>query len=194
MLQKVHELKLTDSTLVVFMSDNGGLVQTRSNGGLRAGKGWLYEGGIRVPLFVKWPGKVRPGVSTDVPVIIEDLYPTLVDAIGGRRSDATLDGVSFLPLLRGTEQLATRPIAVHMPHYADQGGFPGTALRFGDWKVIENLASGAFELYNLRDDDAEARDRATDEPKVLADMQTRLRTWRQKVGAQMMSPVKAAAK
>ena len=193
-LQKLDALKLTDSTLVVFMSDNGGLVQTRSNGGFRAGKGWLYEGGIRVPLFVKWPGKVRPGVVTDVPVIIEDLYPTLVDATGGRLSDATLDGMSFLPLLRGTGQLATRPIAVHMPHYADQGGFPGTALRFGDWKIIENLASGTFELYNLRDDSAEAHDRAADQPKILADMQARLRAWRQKVGAQMMSPAKAAAK
>ena len=147
-----------------------------------------------MPLFVRWPGQVRPGGVSSVPVAIEDLFPTLVSAAGGELSERALDGVNLLPLLRGSGSPPPRPIAVHMPHYADQGGFPGTALRFGDWKLIENLASGAFELYNLRDDDAEARDRATDEPKVLADMQTRLRTWRQKVGAQMMSPVKAAAK
>lgn len=193
-LRKLDDLKLTDSTLVVFMSDNGGLVQNRSNGALRAGKGWLYEGGIRVPLFVKWPGEVRPGIVTDVPVIIEDLYPTLVDAAGGKLSDRTLDGMSFLPVLRGTGQLATRPIAVHMPHYADQGGFPGTALRFGDWKVIENFGSGTFELYHLGDDRAEAHDLAADRSQILADMQARLREWRHKVGAQLMRPVKAAAK
>ena len=193
-LRKLDEMKLTDSTLVVFMSDNGGLVQTRSNGALRAGKGWLYEGGIRVPLFVKWPGPARPGAVTDVPVIIEDLYPTLVEAAGGKLSDATLDGVSFLPLLRGAAPPPARPIAVHMPHYADQGGFPGGALRWRDWKLIENFASGACELYNLRDDIAETRNLATGQPKILADLQGRLRAWREKVGAQMMIPANAAAK
>lgn len=192
-LQKLDELKLAESTVVVFMSDNGGLVQNRSNGTLRAGKGWLYEGGIRVPLFIKWPGTVRPDV-TDVPVIIEDLYPTLVEAAGGKLSDPAMDGVSLLPVLRGTGQLATRPIAVHMPHYPDQGGFPGTALRWGDWKVIENLASGTFELYNLRDDSAEAHDRASAQPRMLAEMQARLHAWRQKVGAQTMIPANSVAK
>lgn len=187
-LQKLQELKLAESTLVVFMSDNGGLVQTRSNAGLRAGKGWLYEGGIRVPLFMRWPGRVRPGAVSSVPVMIEDLFPTLVEAAGGKLPERGIDGVSLLPLLRGAGSLPARPIAVHMPHYADQGGFPGTALRWGDWKVIENLADGRCELFNLREDPAEARDRAADRPEVLADMQERLRAWRKHVGAQMLTP------
>jgi arylsulfatase A-like enzyme len=177
-LQKLDELKLAESTLVVFMSDNGGLEQTRSNGVFRAGKGWLYEGGIRVPLFVRWPGKVRAGTVSSVPVAIEDLYPTLVDAAGGAVRAGALDGVSLVPLLRETGSLAARPIGIHMPHYADQGGFPGTALRWGDWKVVENFAAARFELFNLRDDPAEARDRAADRPEVFADLQQRLEAWR----------------
>lgn len=190
-LRKLEELKLTESTLVIFMSDNGGLVQTRSNGALRAGKGWLYEGGIRVPMFVRWPGKVRPGTVSTVPVTIEDLFPTLVEAAGGKVPESGLDGVSLVPLLRGAGALPARAIAVHMPHYADQGGFPGTALRWGDWKVVEDFAQGRIELFNLKDDPGETRDRAADQPEVLADMQARLRAWRQHVGAQMMTPAAA---
>lgn len=190
-LRKLAELKLTESTIVVFMSDNGGLAQTRSNGALRAGKGWLYEGGIRVPLFVRWPGKVRAGTVSTVPIAIEDLYPTLVEAAGGKVPDRELDGVSLLPLLLGVGALPARAIAVHMPHYADQGGFPGTALRWGDWKVVEDFAQGRVELFNLREDPGEARDRALDRPEVLVDMQARLRAWRQRVGAQMMIPAPA---
>ncbi len=190
-LRKLEELKLAESTIVVFMSDNGGLVQTRSNGALRAGKGWLYEGGIRVPLFVRWPGKVRAGTVSAVPIAIEDVYPTLVEAAGGNVSERGLDGVSLLPLLGGTGALPERPIAVHMPHYADQGGFPGTALRWGDWKVVEDFAQGRVELFNLREDPGEARDRAPDRPEVLAEMQARLRAWRQHVGAQLMMPAPA---
>jgi arylsulfatase A-like enzyme len=126
-----------------------------------------------------------------VSVTIEDLFPTLVEAAGGKVPERGLDGVSLLPLLRGSGSLPVRPIAVHMPHYADQGGFPGTALRWGDWKIVENLAEGRVELFNLREDPSEARDRAKDQPAALADMQARLRAWRRHVGAQMMTPAAA---
>ena len=191
-LQKLDELRLTESTLVVFMSDNGGLVQNQSNGVLRAGKGWLYEGGIRVPLLVKWPGKVRPGTITDEPVVIEDIYPTLVEAAGGGRSHPERDGVSLVALLEGKAQLEVRPIAIHMPHYAGGGGFPGTALRWGDWKVIENFAASGVELFNLREDIGETRNLAVEQPERLREMRARLHAWRQQVGAQMMTPATTA--
>jgi arylsulfatase A len=190
-LRKLEELKLAESTIVVFMSDNGGLVVNRSNGNLRAGKGWLYEGGIRVPLIVRWPGRVRGGGVSAVPVCIEDLFPTFVAAADGMVPAAGLEGVSLLPLLRGTGTLPARAIGIHMPHYADQGGFPGTALRWGDWKIVDNLQSGRAEIFNLRVDPAEARDRAADRPEMLAEMKARLAMWRQHVGAQLMQPAPA---
>lgn len=187
-LRKLEELGLTKNTLVIFLSDNGGLLETRSNGALRAGKGWLYEGGVRVPMIVKWPGKVAAASVIGTPVIIEDLYPTLVKVARGRMPTSGVDGVSLLPLFSQSGGWPSRAICIHMPHYSDQRGFPGTMIREDDWKLIENFDTGRSELFNLRTDPAEAHDLAGTQAAVAAKLRAQLNSWRKNVGARIMTP------
>ena len=195
-LNKLDQLGLTDHTLVVFTSDNGGLSTAEgsptSNAPLRAGKGWLYEGGIREPLIVRWPGVVKPGASTDVPVITTDFYPTFLEAAGLKlMPEQHRDGVSLVSLLRtgkASAPLDDRPLFWHYPHYSNQGGGPAGAVRQGDWKLIENLEDGSFELFNLRNDPGESKDVAFGNYDRLLQMSTLLRNWRTSVGAKMPKP------
>ena len=173
----------SDRTLIVFTSDNGGLSTVEgsptSNAPLRAGKGWLYEGGIRVPLIVKGPQIDRPGRISEVPVVTTDLAATMLDLAGiPDTARKELDGVSFLPLLMGRGDPDRDAIYWHYPHYGNQGGSPGGAIHLGDWKLIEFYEDNRIELYNLEPDPGEQHDLAASEYGRAAEMRQRLHAWR----------------
>ena len=156
-LKTLDELEIADRTVIVFTSDNGGLsvkegpnTPATSNAPLRAGKGYLYEGGIRVPLIVRWPGKTRHGSVCEVPVSGQDLYPTVLDIAGVKPAPGqVIDGESLVPLLKGQGGLKRTALFWHYPHYSNQGGKPGGAVRQGDLKLIEYYEDGRRELYDL---------------------------------------------
>ncbi|MEX0742579.1 MAG: sulfatase/phosphatase domain-containing protein, partial [Phycisphaeraceae bacterium] len=184
---------ILDETLVIFTSDNGGLSTSEGsptcNAPLAEGKGWMYEGGTREPLFVHWPQQVAAGASCDVPVTSPDFYPTLLEAAGlDLLPEQHVDGVSLMPLLRGEGTLDREAIFWHYPHYSNQGGTPGSSIRMGDWKLIEFFEDGRFELYNLCDDLGETNDLSAQQPERTADMQRRLATWREQVEAKIPEP------
>ena len=190
-LDKLDELGLADSTAVVFMADNGGLSTSEgsptSNLPLRAGKGWLYEGGIREPLLIRCPGVTKPGSTCDVPVISTDFYPTILDIAGlPPRPDQHLDGVSLAPLLRGGSSLDRDALYWHYPHYSNQGGMPGGAIRAGDWKLIERFEDGRVQLYNLAKDIGEQRELAGEHPDQVAALRDKLHAWYAEVDAKFL--------
>ncbi|MEM1450989.1 MAG: sulfatase [Planctomycetota bacterium] len=193
-LGALDRLGLADDTIVVFFSDNGGLSTSEghptSNLPLRAGKGWLYEGGVREPCAVRWPGRVEAGTSCDVPIQSIDFLPTLATATGARLDpDRPVDGVDILPVLAGAGDLPARALHWHYPHHGNQGGSPGGAILDGGWKWIEFFGEGApGELYRLGDDPGEARDLAADEPERAARMRRDLAAWRESVDATMPAP------
>ncbi len=191
---KLDELKLSDRTLVIFTSDNGGLATTEgvgtpstSNSPLREGKGWLYEGGIRTPLIVKWPSTIKAGRTSDVPVCGIDVHPTVRDAcgIGQNAESPKFDGVSLLPQFKQHDSKARDAIYWHYPHYANQGSRPGGAVRAGEWKLIEFYEEGRRELYNVVKDIGESQNLAEKEPARVQELAAKLETWRQSVGALM---------
>jgi arylsulfatase A-like enzyme len=155
---------------------------------LRGGKGWVYEGGIRVPFLIRWPGVTDAGGTCDVPVISTDFYPTVLEMAGlSPKPEQHLDGVSLVPLLAGEEALAhDRPLFWHYPHYSNQGGFPGGAVRRGDWKLIERYEDGRVHLYNLRDDAGERHDLAAKHPDRVAAMRWQLHEWYEEVGGKFL--------
>jgi len=188
-LDRLDRLGLAENTIVFFMSDNGGLSTSEgsptSNVPLRAGKGWLYEGGVREPMIVRAPGVTRPGSACTEPAISTDFYPTMLELAGlPLRPNQHVDGTSFVPLLKG-EKMTRGPIYWHYPHYGNQGGAPGGAVRDGDFKLIEWYEDGRLELFNLRDDIGEANDLATAMPEKARELQKMLAAWRRSVGAQM---------
>ncbi len=161
LLAKLDELKLRENTIVVFTSDNGGLhvpegphAKVTHNTPYRAGKGFLYEGGIRIPLIVRWPGKIEPR-TINTPVISTDWLPTLLELTGGK-APKRVDGVSLAELLRGTGKLAVRSLFWHLPHYCNQGSRPSSAVRLEDWKLIRHYETGVLELYDLHSDPGES--------------------------------------
>jgi len=183
---------LEERTIIVFTSDNGGLSTSEgsptSNAPLRAGKGWLYEGGVRVPLLVKWPGVTKPGGTTDTPAISTDIFPTLLEAASlPARPLAHVDGVSLVPVLRGGP-LPARPFFWHYPHYGNQGGAPAGSVREGDWKLIEWFEDNRVELFNLKTDFVEQNNLAGKETEKVKALQARLAQWRRDVGARMPTP------
>jgi arylsulfatase A-like enzyme len=187
LLDALDAAGVADDTLVVFTSDNGGLSTSEGsptcNLPLSQGKGWMHEGGTRTPLIVRWPGRVRPATVCREPVTSPDLYPTLLEAAGlPLRPSQHADGVSLLPLLRG-EALRRGPLFWHYPHYGNQGGTPGAAVRDGDWKLIRFFEDERLELYNLAADPGETRNCAGAEPARAAAMRQRLDAWLQDVGA-----------
>jgi arylsulfatase A-like enzyme len=184
---------LTDKTIVVFMSDNGGLSTSEghptSNLPLRAGKGWPYEGGVREPWIVCAPGVTKPGSTCATPVISTDYYPTLLELAGlPLRPEQHVDGVSFVPLLKGEDFARGKPLFWHYPHYGNQGGAPYGAIRDGEWKLIEWYEDGALELYNIAQDVGEQDDRAGREPERVRALHAKLVAWRNDVGAIMPTP------
>ena len=194
-MKKLDDLKLADRTVVIFTADNGGLAvregpntPSTSNAPLREGKGYLYEGGIRVPLIVRWPGVVKPGSVNATPVSSVDYFPTILELAGAQPgAPRVVDGVSLVPVLKGGE-LKPRPLFWHYPHYANQGGKPGAVVREGDWKLIEFYENGRWELYNLKDDIGETNNLAAKEPQRAAQLGRKLDDWRISVKAQMMLP------
>jgi arylsulfatase A-like enzyme len=186
-LVKLDELGLRENTLVIFTSDNGGLSTSEgwptSNLPLRGGKGWLYEGGIREPLLVRWPAVVKPGSVISTPVSSPDFFPTLLEAAGAKPPPGqTLDGLSLLPVLRGGT-LPERALFWHYPHYGNQGGAPGAAIRLGDWKLIEWFEDRRVELFNLAQDIGETTDLSRSEFARAGELRARLRAWQTEVGA-----------
>jgi arylsulfatase A-like enzyme len=188
-LAKLDALGLAEKTLVIFTSDNGGLSTSEgwptSNEPLRAGKGWLYEGGVRVPFLVRWPGQVRAGTSSDRIISTPDIFSTVIEACGLRAVRSAQDSVSFLRILRGESLPPRPPIFWHYPHYGNQGGFPGGAIHEGDWKLIERYETGALELYNLACDLREQTNLAEKDPARVQAMLAKLAAWRNEVGAKM---------
>lgn len=188
-LDKLAELGLEDETIVIFMSDNGGLSTSEghptSNLPLRAGKGWLYEGGIRVPMIVRWPGVARPGSTCSEPVTSTDFYPTMLEMAGlPLKPDQHQDGKSFVPLLKG-RTLTRGPIFWHYPHYGNQGGSPGGAVRDGDWKLIDFFETRTLELYNLRDDIGEHNNLAERYPEKVKALLSKMIEFRRQTNAKM---------
>ncbi|TKJ34470.1 MAG: sulfatase [Planctomycetes bacterium B3_Pla] len=187
-MDKLQALGLGDNTAIFFMSDNGGLSTSEgsptSNVPLRAGKGWLYEGGIREPMIVKWPGVVEPGSVCSEPVTSTDFYPTMLEMAQLRlRPEQHIDGLSMAPLLKQQERLNRRILYWHYPHYGNQGGFPGSAIRSGDWKLIESFEDGRLELFNLKEDIGEKNNLAASMPDKTAELHKALKAWRGQVGA-----------
>ncbi len=194
-LAKLDELDLSDNTIVIFYSDNGGLRQmytgegpiVTTNAPLRDEKGTLYEGGIRVPLIVRWPGVVRPGSTCDTPMTSVDFYPTLGQIGGGKKSaDQVLDGQSLLPLLRQRGEFKDRAIYWHYPHY--HHSVPSGAIRQGAWKLIEFYDTGVTQLFNLEEDPGEQTDLSAVFPHEALTLETKLALWRRSVGAAMPKP------
>lgn len=198
-LAGLEEQGVAGTTLVVFTSDNGGLSTAEgsptSNLPLRAGKGYLYEGGIRVPLLIRWPGVTKPGSTSDAPVTTLDIAATLLDAGGAAPPpDEPLDGTSLRPILDGSGTLPSRDLVWHYPHYSNQGSRPCAALLAGDSpagqrdKLVLHDEDGRVELFDLAADEGERHDRATERPERAADLRTRLERWRLTVGARMPTP------
>ena len=197
-LDAIEQAGLAESTLVIFTSDNGGLSTAEghptSNLPLRAGKGWLYEGGIRVPLIVRWPGAFESREGLDAPVFSGDIYPTLLDWAGlPLRPEQHLDGQSFGPLLRGETKAGHDELFWHYPHYGNQGGTPSAAIRQGDWKLIRHFEDKPIELYNLASDPEESKNLVAIEFERSIEMSARLAAWQKEVGARNPTPNPAAA-
>ncbi len=189
-LKKLRDLRLDKNTVVIFMSDNGGLSTSEghptSNLPLRAGKGWLYEGGIREPMIIKWSGASNEGNICAVPVTSTDFYPTILEMAGfSGNPKQHRDGVSLVPLLKGKTGLEREAIFWHYPHYGNQGGSPGSAIREGDFKLIEFFEDDHVELYNLKEDIGEMNNLATEMPDKVVDLHKKLHAWQQEVDAQM---------
>ena len=177
-LKAVSDNGLSERTIVVFMSDNGGLSTSEgsptANLPLRGGKGWMYEGGIREPMIVRAPGVTSSGVVIDDPVTSVDFYPTLLELAGLRtRPDQHVDGESMVPLLRG-QDVVRAPMYWHYPHYGNQGGAPSAAIRAGDWKLIKWYEDGETELYHLEEDPGERYDLSALLPEKAESLQERL--------------------
>lgn len=191
-MTSLEDAGVANNTYIFFMSDNGGLSTSEghptSNVPLRAGKGWLYEGGIREPMMVSGPG-IDAGTTCDVPVTSTDFYPTMLDlAKLDRRPEQHVDGLSMLPLLKGGEGDNGRAIYWHYPHYGNQGGSPGAAIRLGDWKLIEFFEDGTQELYNLANDIGETKNLRNEHKEKGDELAKMLHAWQKVVAARFPTP------
>ena len=193
LLREVDGLGLSNRTVVIFFGDNGMFGTPDTLKPLRGAKGYLYEAGIREPLVVRWPGKVKAGSICDVPVISNDFFSTLLDLAGGTTS-SSLDGVSLLPLLRQSGTIQREDLFFHYPHYSPQGGRPGGAIIAGRYKLIvsyeQEIDAGdpldAVELFDLEKDVGEQHNLARTLPDKAGDLYRRFKLWQDRVGAQRM--------
>jgi len=190
-LDLLKELGLEDNTIVVFYSDNGGFEQLQDQAPFRGGKAMVFEGGIRVPLAVRWPGITEAGSTSDALVISDDFFPTFAEILGAE-VPAGLDGSSMHGLWKGEEAREEKTLYFHYPHYHHQGYMPAGAIREGDYKLIEwyeGAVAGegkACELFNLADDPGEEEDLSEAMPELVNDLLTKLRAWKAETGAQVM--------
>lgn len=188
-LKALDDNGLAEDTIVVFFSDNGGLSTAEgsptSNLPYRAGKGWMYEGGIREPLIVRWPKTIKPGGTCATPVISTDFFPTFLQACGLDLLPAQhKDGTSFLDLLKNPEAKHSRaPLFWHYPHWGNQGGIPSSAVRDGNWKLIEFYWKKGFELYDLSKDPGEQTNLAEKMPEKVAELKAKLQAFKTDTGA-----------
>jgi arylsulfatase A-like enzyme len=195
LMQKLDDLHLTNNTIVIFTSDNGGL-STRQKSGyptsnlpLRAGKGWCYEGGIRAPLIVRAPELTQAGSLCHTPVISTDFYPTILELTGlPLMPDQHYDGISLVPLLHGESNLNREALYWHYPHYHTSAWTPGAAVRAGDWKLIKFYDLEKTELYNLKEDLGERNDLSQSLPEKTDELSDMLRSWQKEIGAQSPIP------
>ena len=181
----LKRLKLDDNTIIVFTTDNGGLLPTTDNSPLRAGKGSAYEGGVRVPLIVFWPGVTKAGLVEGSPAITPDLYPTLLEMTGVKPLQSLVDGISLAPLLKAGTKPDRDAIFWHYPHYHPGGATPYSAIRSGDFRLVHFYEDGRDELYDLANDIGETKDLATTQPERAKALRTRLDTWLKSVDAQL---------
>ncbi|MCP4374779.1 MAG: sulfatase [bacterium] len=183
----LDELKLTDNTLVIFSSDNGGLSGPTNNKPLRAGKGYPYEGGIRVPYIFRWPGAIKPGSVCETPVISVDFFPTICNAAGVSLPDGRdIDGEDITGLLTQSGRLKRKAIYWHFPHYRHRDVPPYSIIREGDWKLLKRYAGKPeFELFNLAKDLSETKDLAPDMPEKVKDLDVKLIAALKKQGAKI---------
>jgi arylsulfatase A-like enzyme len=190
-LDKLDSLGLTEEVVVAFTSDNGGLSTSEgsptSNLPLRGGKGWIYEGGIREPFIVRWPGVTKAGSVCAEPVMSTDFFPTFVKAAGSKpKGTGPIDGVDLMPLLKGEDSLERDALFWHYPHYSNQGGFPSGAIRMGNWKMIERYEDGQVHLYDLAKDASEHEDLSRVHPERVSKMRKKLHQWYEEVGAKFL--------
>ena len=194
---KLEVMGVADNTVIIFTGDNGGLDRQgrpTENKPVRDGKGSAYEGGVRTPALVYWPGVTTAGAVSDEPVITMDFYSTILeiaDIPGESDSDShddDIDGLSLVPVLRNpTARLGREALYWHYPHYHTEGATPYSAIRAGDWRLVEFFEDGRTELYNLRDDVGESNDLAARMPRKAAELKAMLAAWRDDVGAQLPS-------
>ncbi len=207
-LDKLKELDIEDNTVVIFYSDNGGMSAANffnpgrriaknkldkafstSNLPLRGAKGWLYEGGIRVPLIIKLPGKGLKGVVCDVPVTSPDFFPTILEMAGVEAEGQKKDGISIVPLVTGKNNINREAIFWHFPHYSNHGmQSPGGAVRSGDYKLLEYYENNTVQLFNLKEDISEEIDLSTTHPEKVEQLRKMLHDWQKHSGAKMMKP------
>jgi len=197
LLERLERRGIADRTVVIFTSDNGGYINpfrgqvVTDNHPLRSGKGSLYEGGIRVPLVIRWPGVAAAGGVSNEPVSSIDFYPTILEMAGSSgdpKHNAAVDGRSLVPLLNDPgARLGREELFFHYPHYYATTS-PVSAILAGDWKLLEYFEDGRLELYHLGRDPSETRNLAEQEPAVARRLHERLRAWRASVNAQLPAP------
>ena len=209
-MKTLDELKLTENTVLIFTSDNGGVggyvreglkkaSGITDNAPLRSGKGSLYEGGTREPFIVRWPGSVKPGTICDVPSIHVDIFPTFLELAAAPKPRQVLDGESLVPLFRdAAAKLKRDAIYQHFPGYLGAGAdtwrtTPVSLIHSGDWKLMEFLEDGRLELYNLRNDIGETKNLAKENPSKAKELHARLVAWRADIKAPMPAKNNAAA-
>ncbi|MBB75347.1 MAG: hypothetical protein CMJ75_12635 [Planctomycetaceae bacterium] len=209
LLARLQALDLADDTIVILFSDNGGMSAANfgnpqrvvkanrqdrafstSNLPLRGAKGWLYEGGIREPLIIKWPGQGQRGKVCTVPVISTDFYPTILEMVGASQlPQQHIDGHSLAGLVKGDRKLNRPALFWHFPHYSNHGmQSPGGAIRAGDYKLLEYFENNSVQLFNLQHDLAEQDDLSETEPEKVVELRAQLHAWRRNVAAAMMAP------
>lgn len=212
-MKTLDDLKLSDNTVLIFSSDNGGVGgyeregikkagDITDNAPLRSGKGSLYEGGTRVPFIARWPGVIKAGTTCDTPTIHVDVFPTFLELAGGSApANQVLDGESFAPLLKDSAaSLKRQAIFQHFPGYLGAGGgtwrtTPVATVASGDWKLMEYMEDKHLELYNLKDDLGEKNNLATAQPEKAKELQSKLHAWQEQIKAPMPTPntdIKAA--
>jgi arylsulfatase A-like enzyme len=176
-----------DDTIIFFTSDNGGLSSAEGsptcNKPLSEGKGWMYDGGVREPLIIKWKDNIKAGTSIDEMAISMDFYPTIL-AMAGMESEKQTDGLSLCRILKKeTHKLNRKAVFWHYPHYGNQGGTPGSAVRMGKYKLIEFYEPGRYELYDLENDIGEEEDLISQKPDIAKEMIELLNEWKASVCA-----------
>lgn len=199
LIRKLKDLDFYNNTFIIFTSDNGGLYRISHQKPLRAGKGSYYEGGIRVPLFFVWEGKIEAGINETVPAVNLDFFPTILDIIDAELPGKSFDGIDLAPLLLKNKMPETRPLFWHFPIYLEGGNIdtydtifrtrPGSAIRYGDWKLQHFYENGIIELYNLASDPGEENNLVDSFSEKAEELQSMLDTWIDETGAFIPSEI-----